>query len=55
VARERFPAREFTFEVPPRTKRDVSVIYRRVWQNGFARVTSGEDVAIEIPFRVRLT
>lgn len=44
--------REFTFEVPPRTKRDVSFIYRRVWQNGFARVTGVEDVTIEIPFRV---
>ncbi len=44
--------REFTFEVPAHTQRNVSFIYRRVWQHGFARLRRADDATIEIPFRV---
>lgn len=44
--------REFSFEVPPRTKRIVSFNYARVWQHGIARVSGGDGSIAEIPFQV---
>ena len=44
--------REFSFEVPPATKRVVSFNYARVWQHGFARVTDSDGSVAEIPFKV---
>jgi hypothetical protein len=44
--------REFSFEVPPRTKRVVSFNYARVWQHGLARLTQDDGVVAEIPFKV---
>src|SRR5215210_4998839 len=45
-------AREFSFEVPPGTKRVVSFNYARVWQHGVARVTQADGVVAELPFKV---
>lgn len=44
--------REFSFEVPPGTKRIVSFNYARVWQHGIARVSGDDGAVAEIPFRV---
>ena len=44
--------REFSFEVPPRTKRVVSFNHARVWQHGLARLTGADGVVAEIPFKV---
>jgi hypothetical protein len=44
--------REFSFEVPPGTKRVVSFNYARVWQHGIARVSGSDGSVAEVPFRV---
>ena len=44
--------REFSFEVPPRTKRVVSFNYAQVWQHGLARVAAPDGAVAEIPFKV---
>jgi hypothetical protein len=44
--------REFTFEVPPGTKRVVSFNYAQVVQHGVARLRSGGEVVAELPFSV---
>ena len=44
--------REFSFEVPPGTRRIVSFNYARVWQHGIARVSGDDGAVAEIPFRV---
>jgi hypothetical protein len=44
--------REFSFEVPPGTKRVVSFTYARVWQHGLARVANPDGAVAEIPFKV---
>ena len=44
--------REFSFEVPPATKRVVSFNYARVWQHGLARVTDADGSVAEIPYKV---
>jgi hypothetical protein len=41
----------FDFEVPPNTLREVSFIYKMVWQNGLVRVDEAGEVR-EMPFRV---
>jgi hypothetical protein len=49
---KRVLTREFSFEVPPRTKRVVSFNYARVWQHGVARVNEPDGSVAEVPFRV---
>ena len=44
--------REFSFEVPPGTKRVVSFNYAQVWQHGVARLRGVDGAVAEIPFRV---
>jgi len=44
--------REFSFEVPPGTKRVVSFNYAQVVQHGVARLSSGGNVVAELPFSV---
>jgi hypothetical protein len=41
----------FDFEVPPNTLREVSFIYKQIWQHGFLRIDDGGDIR-EAPFRV---
>jgi hypothetical protein len=41
----------FDFEVPPNTLREVSFIYRKIWQNGLVRVEENGETR-EAPFRV---
>ena len=41
----------FDFEVPPNTLREVSFIYKQIWQNGFLRFEEN-GVTREAPFRV---
>jgi hypothetical protein len=43
---------EFTFEVPPATKRHVDFNYQQVWQNGLARISSTDGTTVEMPWRV---
>ncbi len=47
---ERTYTDKITIEVPARTKRVVSFIYRRVWQNGII-VTAADGAEVEIPFK----
>ena len=44
--------REFSFEVPPGTKRVVAFNYAQVWQHGVARLQGANGAVAEIPFRV---
>jgi hypothetical protein len=44
--------REFSFEVPPGTKRVVAFNYARVWQHGVVRVSEPDGSVAEIPFKV---
>ncbi len=44
--------REFSFEVPPRTKREIEFVYNQIWQHGVARMRSGTEVVAELPFKV---
>ena len=41
----------FDFEVPPNTLREVSFIYKKVWQHGLVRVDEAGEIR-ETPFRV---
>ena len=41
----------FDFEVPPNTLREVSFIYKQVWQHGFLRIEEDGQTR-ETPFRV---
>ena len=41
----------FDFEVPPNTLREVSFIYKRIWQHGLVRVEEAGEIR-EAPFRV---
>jgi hypothetical protein len=41
----------FDFEVPPNTLREVSFIYKQIWQNGFLRIDEDGETR-EAPFRV---
>ena len=41
----------FDFEVPPNTLREVSFIYKRIWQHGLLRFEQDGEVS-EAPFRV---
>jgi len=41
----------FDFEVPPNTLREVSFIYKKIWQHGLVRVEQNGEVQ-EAPFRV---
>jgi hypothetical protein len=41
----------FDFEVPPNTLREVSFIYKKIWQNGLVRVEENGETR-EAPFRV---
>lgn len=43
----------FDFEVPPNTLREVSFIYKQIWQNGFLRIEEDGETR-EAPFRVAL-
>ena len=44
--------REFSFEVPPGTRRVVSFNYAQLWQHGVARLHAGDGVVAEIPYKV---
>jgi hypothetical protein len=44
--------REFSFEVPPGTKRVVAFNYARVWQLGVVRVSEPDGSVAEVPFKV---
>jgi hypothetical protein len=41
----------FDFEVPPNTLREVSFIYKRIWQHGLVRVEEAGEIR-EAPYRV---
>jgi hypothetical protein len=41
----------FDFEVPPNTLREVSFIYKQIWQHGFLRIEEDGETR-EAPFRV---
>lgn len=41
----------FDFEVPPNTLREVSFIYKRIWQHGLVRIDDAGEIR-EAPFRV---
>ena len=41
----------FDFEVPPNTLREVSFIYKQIWQNGYLRIVEDGETR-EAPFRV---
>ena len=43
----------FDFEVPANTLREVSFIYKQIWQNGFLRIEENGEIR-EAPFRVAL-
>jgi hypothetical protein len=43
----------FDFEVPPNTLREVSFIYKKIWQHGFLRIEEDGKIR-EAPFRVAL-
>ncbi len=41
----------FDFEVPPNTLREVSFIYKRIWQHGLIRVEEAGEIR-QVPYRV---
>ena len=41
----------FDFEVPPNTLREVSFIYKQIWQHGFLRIEEDGEIR-EAPFRI---
>jgi hypothetical protein len=42
---------EVVISVPPRSRVEVIVSWKRVWQNGFVRITDRDRLATDVPFR----
>jgi hypothetical protein len=43
---------QMTFEVPAHMKRQITFLYRRLWQHGVIRYHMESESPIEIPFKV---